>query len=320
MKKWLTVFMVALTLMVMTFSVAAEANEVLRLDFSEASQVTMDDKAANQGEMEIANDVLVMSGWKADSTSAAYVKTKGILPASNSRMGTLTLEFEFIPRDISWTIAKVIVGDQGNGSEQDALVLEIYGNDFSLEKRGMLKLNIGGVVTDLGEFNTGELLADATYAVRLYKDNSTGTAELYFYDKDGKIPADPTLTVQSDVIKSIVGNIAFTSYAGRYDVDNVVVYDGETSRPTTPATTTTADTTAKTEDTTTTTDDSTTTAPVNASTGSPTTAVDDGNNGSDGNNTALIVVLCVAGAAVVAAAVVILLLHRSSAKKNDTDR
>lgn len=316
MKKWLIFSMAVLAAMTMAVSVAAEANEVLRLDFSDGSQVKADDKSMPQGEVEIDNGLLVMSGWRpGGKTSAGYVKTEGILPAPDNRMGTLTLEFEFIPRDISWTVAKAIIGDQGNGTEQDALILEILGNDLALEKRGALRLNMGGVVTDLGEFNTGELMADATYAVRVYKDNSTGTAELYFYDKDGKVPAEPVLTVQSDVIKSIVGNISFTSYAGRYDIDNVVVYDGESPRPTAPTTTTKATTevTATTKA-----DDSATIAPVNTPSGSLTTASNGGDSASlDGGNTALIVVLCVAGVIVIAAAVAITLVYRSSITKKD---
>ena len=313
-KTWLRLPATVFAAMTVVISAAAEAKEVLKLDFSDAAQVTIDE-ANSQGTGEIADGILTISGWKPGSTSsAAYVKTNGVLKAPDDKLGTLTLEFEFIPRDISWTIAKVVIGDQGNGTEQDALVLEIYGNDFALEKRGMFKLNLGGVVTDLGEFNTGELMADATYAVRVYKDNGKGTAELYFYEKDGKVPAEPTLTVQSDDIKGIAGNISFTGYAGKYAIDNLAVYDGEAPKPTAPTTTTAekpADTTAASP--------AGTTQQAGTTKGTATagyaTSTEAGER--DGGNTALIVVLCVAAAVIVAAAVVVVILYRKGNKSGE---
>ena len=178
---------------------------------------------------------------------------------------------------------------------------------------------MGGVVTDLGEFNTGELIADATYVIWLYKDNSTGTVDFYFYDKDSKVPAEPVLTVQADDMKGIIGNVAFTSYAGRYTVDNLVVYDGEAPRPTAPPTkkptekTTTSQTDSSTKAPSGTTDSTEAVTPTGESTTTGETVTDP--DTQDGNRTTLIVILCIAGAVIIGAAVAIILVYRSSMKK-----
>ena len=320
MKKCLTIALALMMLFALVFSASAEAQKVLELDFSEASSDMADSQAQSQGEAKVADGRLAISGWRPGSTtSAGYVKTKGVLPAPNHQMGTMTLQFEFVPQDVSWTIAKVLIGAKDNGTEQDALVLEIYGNDFAMEKRGMFKLNMGGVVTDLGEFNTGELIADATYVIWLYKDNSTGTVDFYFYDKDSKVPAEPVLTVQADDMKGIIGNVAFTSYAGRYTVDNLVVYDGEAPRPTAPPTKTptektpTSQTDSSTKAPSGTTDSTEAVTPTGESTTTGETVTDP--DTQDGNRTTLIVILCIAGAVIIGAAVAIILVYRSSMKK-----
>lgn len=263
--------------------------------------------------------MLKLSGWTPGTTTAAnYVKTAGILPAANAKMGSLTLEFEFTPQDVSWLCAGIVIGDQNNGTEQDAVILALFGNDFKLETRGQIETNMGGIVTPLGDFNTGELIPDMTYVVWLYKDNKAGTVDVYFYEKGGKVPEKPTLSVQSDTIKTISGNIAFTAYAGRYTVDNLAVYDGEAPRPTAPPTKKPADKTTAAQT------DSSTQAPAGtkapagtttpAGTVTPTGAAADGASQSGGNTT-LVVILCVAGVVVIGAAVAILLVYRSSRKK-----
>ena len=321
MKKSMTLLLALLMTFALAFSAAAEPQKVLELDFSDSSCVRNDDKSSiSKGTLEVADGVLKMSGWTPGTTTAAnYVKSAGILPAANANIGSLTLEFEFTPQDVSWICAGIVIGDKDNGSEQDAVVIAFYGNDFKLETRGQIVLNMGGIVTPLGEFNTGELIPDMTYAVWVYKDNNAGTVDLYFYEKGGKVPEKPTLSVQSDTIKTITGNISFTSYAGRYTVDNLAVYDGETPRPTAPPTTKPPAKTTTAQPEATTNAPAGTTAPTGAAgangTATPTgTAATDGVP-QDGGNTTLIVILCVAGVVVIGAAVAIILIYRSSRKK-----
>ena len=321
MKKCLTIALTLMMLFALVFSASAEAQKVLELDFSDPSCVKNDDKSSiSKGTVEVADGVMKMSGWTPGTTTAAnYVKTAGILPAANAKMGSMTLQFEYTPQDVSWICTGIVIGDQNNGSEQDAVVISLFGNDFKLETRGQIETNMGGIVTPLGEFNTGELIPDMTYVVWIYKDNTAGTVDMYFYEKGGKVPDKPTLSVQSDTIKTITGNISFTAYAGRYTVDNLVVYDGEAPRPTAPPTK------KPTEKTTTSQTDSSTKAPAGTTdsagavtpTGESTTtgeAVTDPDT-QDGGHTTLIVILCIAGVVIIGAAAAIFLVYRSSMKK-----
>ena len=327
MKKSMTLLLALLMTFALALSAAAEPQKVLELDFSDSSCVKNDDKSSiSKGTLEVADGVMKMSGWTPGTTTAAnYVKSAGILPEANANMGSLTLEFEFTPLDVSWICSGIVIGDKNNGSEQDAVIVGFNGNDFKLDTRGQIQLNMGGILTTLGEFNTGELIPDMTYVVWIYKDNTAGTVDLYFYEKGGKVPEKPTLSVQSDTIKTVTGNISFTAYAGRYTVDNLAVYDGEAPRPTAPPTTKppAKTTTAQTEATTNA--PAGTTAPTGAAssngaagangTATPTGTTATDNAPQNGGNTTLIVILCVAGVVVIGAAVAIILIYRSSRKK-----
>ena len=324
MKRWGSVLLAVCLTVLLLIPASAEATQVLELDFSDPSCVQRDEIAMKnyKGEMKIEDDVLKLSGWTAGTTTAAnYIKTAGILPEAYSQMGTLTLELELTPQDISWICIGIVIGDKANGTEQDAVVVGVTGNDFTLEKRGQIQLNMGGVVTELGTFNTGELMADMTYIMRIYKDNEAGTVEMYFYEKDGKVPSKPTLTVQSDIIKTIQGNISFTAYAGRYSIDNVRVWDGETPRPTNPPTTTRVITTTE-APTVTTSSKGNTTGEKSSATGKTTSTASDTATDAeeeDSRSAVWIVLLCIAGAAVIGAAVTVTLLYRSSQKKKKDD-
>ena len=66
------------------------------------------------------------------------------------------------------------------------------------------------------------------YVVDFVTDPETGKADLYFYAASDKKPETPTLTVTNDSMKKIVGDIAFSSWGGKYSADNVkVLYLGE---------------------------------------------------------------------------------------------
>ena len=261
--------------------------------------------------------------------SGVYILSGGALTRENSpagiaagdKMSSDSIQLELTPQDISWICIGIVIGDKANGTEQDAVVVGVTGNDFTLEKRGQIQLNMGGVVTELGTFNTGELMADMTYIMRIYKDNEAGTVEMYFYEKDGKVPSKPTLTVQSDIIKTIQGNISFTAYAGRYSIDNVRVWDGETPRPTNPPTTTRVTTTTE-APTVTTSSKGNTTGEKSSATGKTTSTASDtaaDAEEEDSRSAVWIVLLCIAGAAVIGAAVTVTLLYRSSQKKKKDD-
>lgn len=316
MRKWMTIPLIVLMMLVMVFSTSAEAQKVLDLDFSDSSCVVNDEKAGlSKGTLTIEDGVLKLSGWTPGTTTAAnYIKTAGILPENVGPLGTLTIEYEFTPQDVSWLCSGLVIGDQANGTEQDAVIVGFNGNDFKLETRGQITLNMGGILTTLGEFDTGFLIPDMTYIVRVYKDNTAGTVELYFYEKDGRVPDEPTLLVQSDIVKTITGNISFTAYAGRYTVDNVKVWNGEVARPTNPPTTTrtTTTTTKATEET---------DATSNASSVTTSNGDTDDSDVPDVNNTngTLIVILCVAGVVVVGAAAAILFFYFSSKKKTNVE-
>ena len=324
MKKLFPLLIALLLLLSMSFSVSAEAKPVFELDFSDSTCIKNDDKAPlSKGSLEVVDGKAKLSGWtKGTTTAANYIKTAGILPDELVPMGTLTLEYEFIPQDVSWLCAAVVIGDQNNGTEQDAVIVGFNGNDFKLDVRGQIELNMGGIKTTLGEFNTGNLVPDMPYIVRVYKDNATGKMDLYFYEKEGKVPTEPTLSVQSDTIKTISGNISFTGYAGRYFVDNVKVWKDKAPMPTNPPTK--APTTTTSAATAVPSEGDATKAPTSGSVTADTPDTNttnainqDNEQVTDSSQTVLIVVLCVAGVVVIGAIVAIVLMYFSFKKKLD---
>lgn len=128
MKRWGSVLLAVCLTVLLLIPASAEATQVLELDFSDPSCVQRDEIAMKnyKGEMKIEDGVLKLSGWTAGMTTAAnYIKTAGILPEAYSQMGTLTLELELTPQDISWICIGIVIGDKANGTEQDAVVVGI---------------------------------------------------------------------------------------------------------------------------------------------------------------------------------------------------
>ena len=213
--------------------IVAGGRVLMDADFS-----TLPENAAyedSEGTAIITGGALYLHGWKADHSAGSYVVTKGLLGMDD--LTSFDMTYAYRPADVAWSIDKLIMGYKGNGKEQDSLVLELMGN----EQQAKLVKYTGAERTEL---KTVDLILekDVTYIVKTAVDTDAGKADITVYPASGAVPAEPTISVTDDFIKTVKGDIGFTSFGGSYAVDDIVITSKEAEIPTPttkPAATTT---------------------------------------------------------------------------------
>ena len=193
--------------------ITAGGKVLINADFSTEPTVVGHKDNKESGTAVISGGALHVNGWNPEHTAGSDAVTRGIL--GTNEMSSFDLSLEYTPTEVQWSHDKLLLGYGNNGTENGALILEMSGE----VRKAIIKKKVDGQETVLAEAEM-TFTANATYEIRVNVNAPAGkmTASI--------VPAGGTaveLNVKDEFIKTLKGDIGFSSWGGRYMVDNMTV-------------------------------------------------------------------------------------------------
>ena len=193
--------------------ITAGCKVLINADFStEATEAGHKDNQGS-GTAFISGGVLHVNGWNPEHTAGSDAITKGMLGVSD--MTSFDLSLEYTPTEVAWSHDRILLGYGNNGGDNGTLTLEMFGEGKKLR----LKKKVDGQETVLAEADM-TYTANTTYEIHVSVNALAGKAAVSIAPVGGTAVE---LNVKDAFIKTLKGDIGFSSWGGNYMVDNMTV-------------------------------------------------------------------------------------------------